>query len=396
MPNARTAGGRGRYSYRVPKRIESSPAVGGGPAWEQQQWYNQRDEPLMGAAGLGFPVGAPTGRQDAVAFPATASELKRAVEAASSGDVIHVLPHLILDLTAVEHPITVPEGVTVASNRELARNRRGARLRVTKHPKPDGHTAAVFECQQGSRITGLAIDGNVTKYQEWNGYGNSPIQSAIAIEGDGVEIDNCSIRGFPLAAVEVGWSGARYNWHVHDCDLVDNIQDGFGYGVDVHHGNGLIQRNYMDNNRHSISADGYKDCSYVARFNLVGPRTQSHAFDMHAANENASSAGHQGGKRVSIWGNEFLCTQSILDSIGEQEAIRLRGNPTDGGQILMNKFAHPEGRYTAEGPGASGHAVWLSSGADSFGEGGVNVDQNISNPAASVEDVVGLRPSLLA
>lgn len=117
---------------------------------------------------------------------------------------------------------------------------------------------------------------------------------------------------------------------------------------------------------------------------------------MHAANENASSAGHQGGKRVSIWGNEFLCVRSILDSIGEQEAIRLRGNPTDGGQVLMNKFAHPEGRYTSDGPGASGHAVWLSSGADSFEHGGITVDQNISNPAEDVEDVVGLRPSILS
>lgn len=395
MANVRTVGGRGRYTYRVPTQIENAPAVGGGPAWNPRQWFKQRDDSLMGAAGLGFPVGKRPRRNEADKIPTSAQELKHDVESANSGDVIFVLRHQTIDLTTVEHPITVPEGVTLASNRNLSRNWRGAQLRVKEHPKPDSHAQPVFECRKNSRITGLAIDGNVTEYQQWKGYGKSPIQAAISIEGDKVEIDNCSIRGFPLAAVEVGWTGTWFDWHVHDCDLVDNIQDGFGYGVAVHHGDGLIQRNYFDNNRHSISADGYSDCSYVARFNLVGPRTKSHAFDMHAASENATWGGDQGGKRVSIWGNEFLCTQSILSSIGEQEAIRLRGNPLEGAQIQMNKFAHPSDRHDSTGPGQSGYAVWLSSGSDSFEQAHVNVDQNIANPADSVADVVGLRPSIL-
>lgn len=395
MANARTAGGRGRFTYRVPAQIRTAPAVGGGPAWNQNQWYNKRDDALYGAAGLGFPVGKRIAQTDGNKYPTTPKALKQDIEAASSGDVVFVLDHLSLDLTDVEKPITVPQGVTVASSRNLSRNVRGAQLVMTEHPYPESHAEPVFECQQNARITGLAIDGAVTEYQKWKGYGNTPIQSAIAIEGNHVEIDNCSIRGFPLAGVEIGWTGAWYDWHIHDCDLVDNIQDGFGYGVAVHHGDGLIQRNYMDNNRHSISADGYLDCSYVARFNLVGPRTASHAFDMHAGNENASGAGSQGGKRVSIWGNEFLLTQSILDSIGKQEAIRLRGNPTEGAQIIMNKFAHPPERYSQEGPGQSGYAVWLSSGSDSFEQAQINVKQNIANPASSVADVVGLRPSIL-
>lgn len=395
MPNSRKVGGRGRYTFRVPKRIRHAPAVGGGPTWDQQKWHQQRDDPLMGAAGLGFPVGKRLEHRDSEKFPTSPQELKHDIESSSSGDVIFILGHLRLDLTSVEHPIAVPEGVTVASNRNLSRGWRGAKLRVTKHPQPDSHAEPLFECKKNSRITGLSIDGTVTEYQQWEGYGSSPIQAAISIEGDHVEVDNCSIRGWPHAAVEVGWTGTWFDWHVHDCDLVDNIQDGFGYGVAVHHGNGLIQRNYFDNNRHSISADGYKDCSYVSRFNLVGPRTKSHAFDMHAGNENVSGAGAQGGKRVSIWANEFLCTRSILNSIGAQEAIRLRGNPTDGAQILMNKFAHSSDRYDSEGPGDSGQAVWLSSGAESFAAANVNVDQNIATPAASVEEIVGLRPSIL-
>lgn len=395
MSNSRRAGGRGRYTYRVPKRIENAPAVGGGPSWDQTYWFKQRDDAMMGAAGLGFPVGPHIARSNGDKFPTSEQELKQDVEAANSGDIVYVLQHQTLDLTSVEMPITVPEDVTVASSRTLSRNWRGAKLTVSTHPTPDSHAEPVFECQKNSRITGLAIDGAVTEYQQWEGYGSSPIQSAIAIEGDHVEIDNCSIRGWPLAAVEIGWTGEWYDWHIHDCDLVDNIQDGFGYGVAVHHGDGLIQRNYFDNNRHSISADGYSDCSYVARFNLVGPRTKSHAFDMHAASENASWGGDQGGKRVSIWGNEFLCTQSILDSIGAQEAIRLRGNPTDGAQILMNKFAHPPERFDATGPGQSGDAVWLSSGSDSFEQAQINVNQNIASPASAVADVVGLRPSIL-
>lgn len=395
MANPRTAGGRDRYTFAVPKRINSAPAVGGGPAWEQSEWYRKRDKSHFGAANLGFPVGKRITRQDGTALPTSPSELKHDLEHASAGDVVYVVSHLDLDLTNVEHPITVPKGVTLASCRDLSKGWIGANISVSEHPKPDGHTAPVFDCQKNARITGLAIDGQITEFNEWEGYGNSPIQSAIAIEGDHVEIDNCSIRGWPLSAIEIGWSGDYYHWHVHDCDLVDNIQDGFGYGVNPHHGDGLIQRNYFDNNRHSISGDGYADCSYVARFNLVGPRTSSHAFDMHAASENASWAGDQGGKRVSIWGNEFLCTRSIRDAIGRQEAIRLRGNPTDGAQILMNKFAHPPSRYTDVGPGEDGMAVWLSSGADSFAEGDVHVKQNIANPASSVSDVVGLRPEIL-
>lgn len=345
------------YNTDVPESLSNYAAIGGGKPYIAQEFkqtaFNQ---------GAGWPTGPRLTRKDANWVVLDASQLVTALNSASQDDVIWVPGNETIDMSN-HASVTVDTRVSIASNRG---NSNGGLIKAPSHPKP------LFDIRaSGTRFNGLRIHGGQFEYIDWPGYDAGKHGTGVRINADNVEVSNCEIRGWGHAAVSVGRQGFVSKSHIHHCDLVDNPMDGLGYGITVFRGNPLIQYNYFNNNRHSVAGDGYKECSYVARYNFVGPVGYGHAFDMHDAESNNSNKGSHGGKRVSIHHNIFKYTNR-RDG-GADEAVKIRGVPLDGGQVMNNWFDHGYSRQS--NPGNDGDAILVEQ-TDSFSDAGIKVGNN--------------------
>lgn len=355
------------YETNVPDELADYPTIGGGNAYINS---NFNEEGFSG--GAGWPTGPKLAYSDADWIVLDEPQFMHALENASQDDVIWIPDDVTLSLEQ-QATITIDTRVTIASNRGRMGNgseHTGGLFRATNHPKP------LFDIQaNGTRIYGVRILGNQFEYIEWPGYDAGRHGTGVKVSANNVEVANCEIRGWGHASVSVGREGFVAQTHIHHCDLVDNPMDGLGYGVTIFRGNPLIQYCYMNNNRHSIAGDGYAECSYVARYNFVGPVCSGHAFDMHAANENDSDAGAHAGRRFSIHHNVFKVTHDRYSDDMPQEAIAIRGTPLEGGQIVKNWFAHSPSKHA--NPGVQGAPIRVE--ADSFEGAGVSLGNSVDS-----------------
>ena len=390
MPDANST--RRSYEYRPPNRLDDLNAIGASPSY---------DPGAFGAAERARGTDRPTAgtrptEADADAVPETREQLTAALESAGEGDVVFVPGRAEIDLTGVHKQDVGAPNVTLASDR--GPDSEGALLYVTDsmpYKQAKGNARHVFTIMQpGFRATGLRLVGPQTSHNEWKGYEENRPLTGLTINADDVELDNLVGRGWGHAPISIGRSGYVENTHVHHCDLVDNPQDALGYGVTTRHGEPLIQRCYFDNNRHSIAGSGYEDCSYVARDNLLGPQGILHAIDMHCRDSD-DGASQQGGRRISVHHNEVLFTEDRTTG-RPQEAIKLRGVPTEGARIVNNRFHHPPDRFDTVGPGRDGDAVLLEvpdGDAPTFEEAGIEIRDNLpsdEDPNGAVGPTHGL------
>lgn len=267
-------------------------------------------EPQVGG-GEGYAHTVP--QSDADVEVSDLSSLGHALADASSGDVVYVSPTAEIDMGSSE--VTVPSGVTLASNRGVD-GAPGALL------KTDRETEQIH-VEANARVTGLRIQGKYYEYFDPRDEERYPVGNGVQAEGDGAEIDNCEIWGHAHAAVDCN----QYSAHVHHNYIHHTLRAGLGYGVIVWGGHPVIEWNYFNNNRHAVAGSGGGVCGFTARFNHVGPDTIGHIFDMH----------RPGGDRIDIYRNTVEGYIKFTNN-GRTPAVTIRGVPSKKARIRDNWF----------------------------------------------------------
>ncbi|MFC4360173.1 hypothetical protein ACFO0N_19675 [Halobium salinum] len=350
------------YSHPLPAALSRFPALGGGDGYDPDAFREHER-----------PCGDRVTEADADRVVRDAGELAAAVDAAGRDEVVWIPGDATLDVTDLAGLEPAP-GVTVASDRGLDGSP-GARLLVRDPDEPNERPRPLFRLAgDGSRVTGLCFEAPETDFAEYVWWKEG---TAVSVDADDAEVDDCAFRGWGHAGVEVGRSGAVARTHVHHNHFVDNALRQLGYGVTVFHGDPLVQSNYFDDNRHAVACDGFADAAYVARDNLCGPRACGHVFDMHRAEEVSDDAGSQAGRRVDIVDNVVMARTG---PDGEPETgIFVRGTPLEGGRIVGNQFAHPPMDDPRGGPGEA-----MALAVDDVAAAGIRVADNdfdVSEPA---------------
>ncbi|WP_139172824.1 hypothetical protein [Halopelagius longus] len=238
------------------------------------------------------------------------SDLKSALNGASSGDVVYVAGDAEINMR--ESKLTVPSGVTLASNRGIG-GAKGARL-YTK-----GHPWGMLTLQSNSRVTGLRIAG-----PRWDWVDETETtELGLDAAGSGVEVDNIEGYGWGYAVVRTA-----DDTHVHHCHLHHCSRMGHGYGIATEGSDyPIIEYNKFEHNRHSVQGNGG---GYEIRYNVVDVPAISHVFDQH----------RPGGKTMKIHHNtvRVVKDEGGRSGSGNAPAVAIRGVPDDVADIHDNWF----------------------------------------------------------
>jgi hypothetical protein len=262
---------------------------------------------------------------DLVIRVATVDELLAALATASRGSVVYVADDAELDLTG-RVAIEVPAQVTIASGGSP-----GALLFTDQLD-----TLPLFRASgEGIRFTGLRLRGpdpeiGATPY-------GTPLARAIdGTHADNLQVDHAELSGWSHAAVMLDYA---HRGRVHHDSIHHNRRTGLGYGVLLNHdATAVVERNSFDYNRHAIAGTGRRELGYEARYNLVGPIRNGHAFDMHGEDEALDNGAPWAGDLIRIHHNSFL---------GTEQGIVIRGRPMTGAYIDHNCFGQSSSAGTA-------------------------------------------------
>jgi hypothetical protein len=279
----------------------------------------------------------------------TAEELADALDSAESGDVVFVPGDAEIDtgtrtVTSRDPPgFHVPEGVTLASDRNVGDGRGGL---VYTESIADGwpNDNWVMTAASDARITGLRFRGN---YWDWgpvprsgedaphDGYVGG--KALLLWDGDwsadpgtttNVEVDNCEFYGWGAGCV-TPYVGAD-DCHIHHCDFHDCLVEGLGYGVSVGGGYHEIDHNTFDRCRHAITASGAETTGYDAHHNVFGDYSMGSVIDMHC----------DGGDRIDVHHNTVRAVEQT-NPFGDSERVTgviIRCVPDDEAWIRHNWF----------------------------------------------------------
>jgi len=264
----------------------------------------------------------------------TPTQLTSALSSATTGQIIYIGSDINMGGTS----ITIPAGVTLASNRGSGGSY-GAHL--------DGTASVFIKSATGGnvRITGLRIEGPSSSTTASSG-------SAIILQGPGNEVENCEIYNWPARGVEVSENSEG---HVHHNYIHHNRSSSGGYGVSVLNGNALIEANYFDFNRHSImgqrgNPDGtlssYSPFSrytsnFEARYNIVGPNQAEGLFDCHGGNDTAygGMGPYPIGEPNCFAGGTITIHHNTFNGAGTYRAVGIRGYPQNSVKVYNNLTA---------------------------------------------------------
>jgi hypothetical protein len=259
----------------------------------------------------------------------TFDELQLILKKAQKKQVIYIADDAKIDLTG--HPkIVIPEGVTIASGRGV-NGSKGA-LFFTKDL---GHSPAFLVTGKNVRITGIRLKGpDTTRRVEQmynliakNDYYSLPNSYGIQCYDVGqLEIDNCELWGWSYGAISLRDSHKN---HIHHNYIHHNQRLGLGYGIMLDRANALIEHNYFDWNRHSVSGSGRLNTSYIVRYNFFGLNSLNYVIDMHSIKDETLNK-QIAGSEILIYNNTFLTE--------EDGTIGIHGNPTKTIQIYNNAF----------------------------------------------------------
>ncbi len=251
------------------------------------------------------------------------AQLVEALAKASSGDIVFIPSDSVIVFDG-EYGVDVPKGVTVASDRGY-NNSLGALLKRDKNVK----NSEIFYIETSNtdvRLTGLRIEG-AHKDRTWM---NEASHKGIRTWGDRLEVDNCEISGFGVAAIDVG--NATNGVSIHHNNIHHNQMDGLGYGVLINRSDAVVEYNIFDRNRHDVSGSGTEGSFYIARHNVSGNATNAH-YDMHGY-ELSDTDGNGG-----IAGASVTIHNNYMPNPTEQiYLINIRGVPTDGPADIYNNI----------------------------------------------------------
>jgi hypothetical protein len=307
--------------------------------------------------GNGYTRMVATGEHEAISV----EQLIAGLHDAGPGETVYIPGEAVLDFTSLVlaggFALQIPPGVTLASDRG-AGGSAGALLKSDAYA-----TSPLIRIEgPGARITGLRIRGpdperDLAHWRRsfWSSQGERqglskheyyyqfPASRGVATEYDGLEVDNCELSGWSLAAV---FLAAGRGHHLHHNFIHHNQRQGLGYGISHGTAFSVIEYNLFDWNRHSISGTGQSPSGYVARYNLETGHSLSHSFDMHGGRDRKDGTS-TAGSRIEIYNNTFL---------GARRAISIRGRPEECARIFGNWFA----AHGAPGPAV----VWRWPSAD--------------------------------
>lgn len=238
------------------------------------------------------------------------SQLRNALGSASSGDVVYVDGGADIDVG--ENQLTVPSGVTLASDRGID-GAKGGQLST------DGHPWGMLQLQSNVRVTGLRIVG-----PRWDWVDETETtELGIDASGSGVEVDNIEGCGWGYAVVRTSGDTHVHHSHLHHCSRM-----GHGYGVATEGSDyPIIEYNHFEHNRHSVQGNGG---GYEIRFNIVDGPGISHVFDQH----------RPGGTTMKIHHNTVRVVEDAggRSGGGNVPAVAIRGVPSDVADIHNNWF----------------------------------------------------------
>lgn len=271
-----------------------------------------------------------------------ADELLKALKQAQPGQVVFVPDGVEIDLSAYSD-IEIPAGVTLAGTRGKDGSD-GARL-FTKRK-----TGTLFvSAGDKVRVTSLRFEGPFSGIED-----SGPNAYCIRLNHYDAEVDNCEIYNFNQTGVSVGPEAMKA--YIHH-NFIHHIQkDGGGYGVSTNASDTRIIANKFDYGRHSIASGGRPGSGYEAAWNLIGPHSTGHNFDMHGGRDRGDGT-NIAGDWLNIHHNTFK---------GRHRNILIRGVPSQGATIHHNWFSGPVARR-----------VWSG--------GNTKVYRNIYGPAKKLE-----------
>ncbi|WP_436909433.1 right-handed parallel beta-helix repeat-containing protein [Halosimplex marinum] len=278
---------------------------------------------LLGG-GEGYPRTVPKSAADVVV--ANVDELESALSSASSGDVVYVDGDATINVGQRE--LTVPSGVTLASNRGID-GAPGGEITVD-----EVYGEGPLIPQANVRVTGVRVTGPNPEYVEHD----EPVHSGLAVKGPGCEIDNVEISGFTYCGVKLAeWA------YVHHSHIHSNAMDGLGYGVCCNGTGGgtLVEYNRFNLNRHSVANRG--EMGYEVRYNHFGDKAVAYQVGTH----------RPGGTTLKIHHNTFVATKHMNSGEDPESHVSIRGAPEDVADIHHNWFHNP----TKPAPGRGTESV---------------------------------------
>lgn len=259
------------------------------------------------------------------------------IEAVKHPEAVVWIPNdATIDMTgAIGVPIA--PNVTIASGRLLNDDTGGT-------IKTDSYDKGIFiNPSGGCRITGISLQGPRLDYFDPSSDRESlEDYSALGfkLQGHTAILDNCEVAGWTFAGVALGSKTRATQGWIHHNFMHSNQMNHLGYPMELYNGQHLIEWNYFDRNRHSIAGFGYPTNGYEARFNVVGPHSIQHAFDMHYLGENLdylgqSSQGMVAGSFVNVHHNVFELTSN--------SAFSIQGYPQQHARFCNNWCAEQKG-----------------------------------------------------
>jgi hypothetical protein len=295
------------------------------PAAEPEQTWVERNGKIFGAkpdargaigGGSGYSRIVTTGDYIVHSY----AELANALQQATYGEVVFIPKDAVIVFDD-KSGLDIPEGVTVAGDRGY--NGSPGALLVRYKNVNNSDIFYIEDINIVVRITGLRIQGPHDT-REWI----SESSKGIRTWGDGLEIDNCELSGFSVAAIDIG--NSTNNVSIHH-NYIDHIQmDGLGYGVLINRSDAIIEYNKFDRNRHDVAGNGVIGCSYVARYNVSGTNTNAY-YDMHG--DDADGDGGNGGSSMMVYNNYM---PNKVD--GQWYAVNVRGVPAEGPALIQDNI----------------------------------------------------------
>lgn len=247
----------------------------------------------------------------------TGEEFVAALKKTQPGQVIYVPDGVQIDLSG-QPTLVLPAGVTLAGSRGLC----GSQGALVISKKKNG---TMFASGGDSvRVTGLRFEG---------AYGGAALlnisSNFLNIEHYACEVDNCEVYNFNKTGIKV--SNMAMNAHIHHSFLHHIQLGGFGYSVSTQAGDTRIIANRFDYGRHFIASSGSPGCGYEAAYNIAGPNSTSHQFDMHG--------GRDRGDGTDIAGDWLHIHHNTFE--GNVRHVVIRGVPSQRAEIHHNVFAGP-------------------------------------------------------
>lgn len=313
----------------------------------KDQFSITRDGNVYGITDDGSPLGGGAGYDGIITSGdftvSTVDELQSALKQAKAGQTVFIPANVQIDLTG--RPITVPSGVTLASDRGAVQRdgsiSAGAMLFTTVRQKE-----AVF-LSENARFCGITLVGPDTerhmthlqrglndagnKYTDY--YYKLMLTCGVSVTGNGAEVDNCEISGFSEAGVHIGGYVdiiVHHNWIHH------NQRNGFGYGVVIGgQSYAEVYRNLFNFDRHAIAADGSPKSGYSAHDNAHLGTAIYHIFDAHGGADRGDGT-QIACERIDMYNNVFL---------SDRIPYKKRGTPEEYSKFTRNIVIYPEIRY---------------------------------------------------